>query len=119
MSARRTSGALLVFVAALLCAPEGAVGGCQVHEDQEGPFYLPGAPFRDQGIVCLPEPSESLLTFTGRVLTSDCQTVVPNAVLDIWQASPLSPPPSIRVFDTPELEAASDTAYLTAVMTVS
>ncbi|MDW7711109.1 MAG: hypothetical protein SCH98_11600 [Deferrisomatales bacterium] len=51
----------------------------------EGPFYLPGAPFRD---VLAPddEPGERL-EIRGRVLGApDCRPLV-GAVLDVWHAS--------------------------------
>lgn len=60
---------------------------CNIHNDMLGPLYLPGAPFRDGGVVCAPGPSDRVLTITGNVLSSDCGGTVAHAVLDIWQCS--------------------------------
>ena len=52
-----------------------------------GPLYLPGAPFRQDGIICAPGPMDRVLTVSGRVLSSDCAGTVAHAVLDVWQCS--------------------------------
>lgn len=54
--------------------------------DGDGPYYQTNAPFREKL-----SPDEALgeqLIVHGKLLKSDCKTVVPNAVLDIWQADP-------------------------------
>jgi protocatechuate 3,4-dioxygenase beta subunit len=58
------------------CVPTFADGG--------GPYYKPNSPFRTK---IVPEnTSGQKLTVSGKVLMNDCKTVMPNAVLDIWQA---------------------------------
>lgn len=59
------------------CTPTFADGG--------GPYYQPNSPFRTQ--IVPPSSQGQPLTVTGRILLSDCQTPVPNAILDIWQAN--------------------------------
>lgn len=57
--------------------------------DAEGPYYLSGAPFRESRVICTTDSAsdDTMVTVTGRVLNSDCTGVVPNAVVDVWQAS--------------------------------
>jgi len=72
-------GAAQEAAAAAACA--------RYHSDMLGPLYLPGAPFRDGGVVCAPGPaSDAVLTVSGRVLSADCGALA-GAVLDIWQCS--------------------------------
>lgn len=52
--------------------------------DGGGPYYLPNSPFRSK---LVPEGvTGDKLMMSGRVVRSDCQTVVANAVVDVWQA---------------------------------
>jgi catechol 1,2-dioxygenase len=52
--------------------------------DLQGPFYVPGAPYRI-AIASAEEPGERLI-LRGRVLGPDCATPVAGALLDVWQA---------------------------------
>ncbi len=64
----------------------GAAASCApTEENPEGPFYLPGAPFR----VRLAEAEEPgrRLAVTGRVLALPGCAPAPGAVLDVWHAS--------------------------------
>lgn len=58
------------------CTPAFADGG--------GPYYKPGQPFRDK--IAPPDTSGQKLIVSGRVVSKDCITLVPNAIIDIWQA---------------------------------
>lgn len=53
---------------------------CKTQKDQEGPFYKAGAP--DRNVI---EKDGIPMQIRGRIIrSSDCQTPVPNAILDIW-----------------------------------
>jgi catechol 1,2-dioxygenase len=72
-------GALLtgrVAAAADACRPTEA--------DIVGPYYRFGAPFRSR-LAGADEPGERLVV-TGTVLSEDCRTPVPGALIEIWQA---------------------------------
>ncbi len=58
------------------CIPTFADGG--------GPYYKPNSPFREK--ISDPTSSGQELIVEGKVLLNDCQTTVPDAVIDIWQA---------------------------------
>lgn len=75
---------LPIFVLSSLVLPLDA---CVVHKDMLGPLYYQGAPFRDQGVVCAPAAGDQAITVNGIVRSADCASVVPFAVLDVWQAS--------------------------------
>jgi len=49
-----------------------------------GPFYLSGSPSKTQ-IAATGEPGERLF-ISGKVLGNDCQTPLPGAVIEVWQA---------------------------------
>ena len=60
--------------------------GARVTEPNiEGPFYRPAAPFR--GKITPPREPGEVLLIAGRVWGFDTKRPVPDAVLDIWQAS--------------------------------
>ncbi len=50
-----------------------------------GPFYRFGAPFRSQ-LAGPDEPGDRLI-LTGTVFSSDCQTPLPGALMEVWQAN--------------------------------
>ena len=50
-----------------------------------GPFYRFGAPFRSR-LVDASEPGDRLIV-SGTVLSADCRTAVPGALVEIWQAN--------------------------------
>lgn len=53
---------------------------CKTQRDQEGPFYKPEAPGRN-----VIETEGTPLRIEGKLLKSDdCQTPIPDAVIDIW-----------------------------------
>lgn len=53
--------------------------------DGGGPYYQLNSPFREK-IVPDINNGERLIV-SGKILRNDCKTLVPNAVLDIWQAN--------------------------------
>ncbi len=65
-------------------------GGCDVLTEDffgEGPFYTPNAPVINNGLIApVGEPGTRLIV-TGIVKTLDCQEIIPNTELDIWQAN--------------------------------
>jgi protocatechuate 3,4-dioxygenase beta subunit len=78
---------LTATVAALLAMSGLAAGaGCPTTEDNpEGPFYVPGAPFRDR---LAPEgfPGERL-RISGRVSAAPGCEPLAGAIIDVWHAS--------------------------------
>ncbi len=65
-------------------AEYGEAGPCvPTVENIEGPYYLPGAPFRDR--VVPPGASGRPLVLMGRVIAADCVTPLSGAVVDLWQ----------------------------------
>lgn len=53
-----------------------------------GPFWSPDAPFRKNGDSIILSPHEGLVTLMhGKVLDLDTGKGIPNAIVDIWQAS--------------------------------
>ena len=77
----------LTLGGALLAGPAYAASQeCHPTEpDILGPFYRFGAPFQSQ-LVGPDEPGDRL-TLTGTVLSSDCQTPIPGALIEVWQAN--------------------------------
>jgi len=70
-----------------------ATPGCQPTEsDIVGPFYRFGAPFRSR-LAEAGEPGDRIV-LTGTVLSQDCRTPVPGALVEIWQAN------HVGVYDT-------------------
>src|SRR6185295_9365246 len=59
---------------------------CQLTEsDILGPFYRFGAPFQTR-LAGPDEPGDRLI-LTGTVFSSDCQTPLPGALIEVWQAN--------------------------------
>lgn len=54
-----------------------------------GPFWSPHSPFRPLGdtIVRSPHPDGQTTLMHGKVIDLDTKKGIPNAVIDIWQAS--------------------------------
>jgi catechol 1,2-dioxygenase len=50
-----------------------------------GPFYRFGAPFRSR-LADANEPGDRLM-LTGTVFSADCQTPIPGALIEVWQAN--------------------------------
>jgi protocatechuate 3,4-dioxygenase beta subunit len=51
--------------------------------DVEGPYYVANTPFRS-AIAGPEEPGERII-IKGAVLSSDCKTIVRNALIEVWQ----------------------------------
>jgi len=72
---------------ALLAGPTFA--GNQICRPTEpevlGPFYRFGAPFRSR--LAGPDEPGDRLVLTGTVLSSDCRTRLPGALIEVWQAN--------------------------------
>jgi len=59
---------------------------CQITEsDIVGPFYRFGAPFRAR--LAGPDEPGDRLVLTGTVLSADCRTPLPGALIEVWQAN--------------------------------
>ena len=58
---------------------------CKVTRDIIGPFYRFGAPFQTK-LAKANEPGERLI-ISGKALSSDCRTRLPNALIEVWQAN--------------------------------
>jgi catechol 1,2-dioxygenase len=64
---------------------EDGVRVCQpTAADVRGPFFLEGAPQR--AVLAGPEEPGERLSISGVVLGPDCETPLPGALLDVWQA---------------------------------
>jgi protocatechuate 3,4-dioxygenase beta subunit len=66
-------------------AASGAVGCPATANNPEGPFYIPGAPFRSQ-LAPAEQPGERL-RIAGRVLAASGCEPLAGAVVDVWHAS--------------------------------
>jgi catechol 1,2-dioxygenase len=74
------------LVAALAMSRNASGAGCHVTEDNpQGPFYLPGAPFRSK-LAPDSQPGERL-KISGRVLGGSNCSPLAGAVVDVWHAS--------------------------------
>lgn len=76
------------IVVCSLATPVGAETGGRsrcvpTEENIEGPYYLHGAPFREK--IAPAGASGRLLFLSGRVFAADCVTLLPGAVVDLWQ----------------------------------
>ncbi len=70
----------------LLAGPVLAGQGCRATAgDILGPYYRFGAPFLAR-LAGPDEPGERLVV-GGRVLSGDCRTPLPNALVEVWQAN--------------------------------
>ncbi len=60
--------------------------GCRPTESEIlGPFYRFGAPFRSR--LAGPDEPGDRLVLTGTVFSSDCRTLLPRALIEVWQAN--------------------------------
>lgn len=65
-------------------APLG--GGCvPTTDDILGPYYLAGSP--NTALVAASDEPGTRLFLSGTVLSNDCLTPVPNAMIEVWQAN--------------------------------
>jgi catechol 1,2-dioxygenase len=63
-----------------------ATSSCQPTQSEiVGPYYRFGAPFRSK-LAEAGEPGEKL-ALTGTVLSGDCRTPLPGALIEVWQAN--------------------------------
>lgn len=76
----------VAFAMTSLDATRNTAGGTR--QNLEGPFHVPGAPIRHDGILYEypPAPGASLLQLEGKVRDSISGEPIPGAELDIWQA---------------------------------
>jgi len=78
--------ASLFGCAATSNAIAAAARSCKLTErDIIGPYYRFGAPFQTK-LAGPNEPGERLI-ISGKVLSSDCRTRLPNTLIEIWQAN--------------------------------
>ncbi len=86
---RRTfvNGSAAMLGGALLAGPGyAAKRDCRPTEsDILGPFYRIGAPF--QARLADPDEPGDRLMLTGTVFGTDCQTPLPGALIEVWQAN--------------------------------
>lgn len=62
------------------------VGGCApTTDDILGPYYLAGSP--NTALVAAADEPGTRLFLSGTVLSNDCLTPVPNAMIEVWQAN--------------------------------
>ncbi|MCI0429523.1 MAG: twin-arginine translocation signal domain-containing protein [Rhodospirillales bacterium] len=87
LSRRRfLNGSAAIAGGALLAGPAYAAPGCLPTEsDILGPFYRFGAPFQTR--LAGPDEPGDRLTLTGTVFSSDCETPLPGALIEVWQAN--------------------------------
>lgn len=78
---------VMLFGGALLASPAYAARqDCRVTEsDILGPFYRFGAPFQTR-LASPDEPGDRLI-LNGTVFSSDCETPLPGALIEVWQAN--------------------------------
>lgn len=65
--------------------PLAEISECPTTRDILGPFYRPDPPFRTD--LTWPEGKGEVLIVHGNVYGSDCTSVVPQAVVDIWHCN--------------------------------
>jgi len=53
----------------------------------EGPFYSPNPPLIENGMLAGPNEPGTRLIISGQVRNLDCSEVIPNTVIDLWQAN--------------------------------
>ena len=71
------------FTPSAFAAAEKSCG--LTERDIIGPFYRFGAPFQTK-LAGPNEPGERLI-ITGKVYSSDCQSPLPNTLIEVWQAN--------------------------------
>ncbi len=77
-----------IFLPGLLMRGVGPAGGgdcLATSDDILGPFYLVGSPVTTQ-VAAENEPGTRLY-ISGSVLSNDCMTPVPDAMIEVWQAN--------------------------------
>jgi catechol 1,2-dioxygenase len=65
--------------------PEAQTGCDPTTDDILGPYYLPGSPATT--MIAGPNEPGTRLFVSGQVLSNDCMTPVPNAMIELWQAN--------------------------------
>jgi len=58
---------------------------CETTSDILGPFYRANVPFRSD--LTFPNQNGTNLIIKGKVYSQDCETLLKDAIVDIWQAS--------------------------------
>lgn len=74
---------LVLFCVSSLSLAAVAVDCGVTMNDVEGPYYLSGAPIRNN--IAGPEEKGERLIIKGTVLGSDCRTPVRGALIEVWQ----------------------------------
>jgi len=82
------SGSLFAGVMSLSSKLFGKSSGCQTDEDVQGPFLRAGAPERNDLAVDYKGSNGAPLEVRGKILSDDCITPVPNALIELWHAGP-------------------------------
>lgn len=76
----------LLLPRTLFARPSEEGGGCDpTSDDIIGPFYLAGSPVTTL-VAATTEPGTRLF-ISGTVLSNDCVTPVPDAMIEVWQAN--------------------------------
>ena len=50
----------------------------------QGPFYTPSAPTIIGGLLAETNEGGQRIIVSGRVITLDCQKIIPDTVIDVW-----------------------------------
>jgi catechol 1,2-dioxygenase len=79
------AAALLGGALAVNAAPAAGQDCRPTETDIIGPFYRFGAPFQTR--LAPPNEPGDRLVLTGTVLSADCRTPVPGALIEVWQAN--------------------------------
>lgn len=82
---RRTLLKGMLAGGALFFLPRQVAQACVTTADIEGPFYIPGS--RLTSTLAPAGAAGDRLFITGTVYARDCQTPIPNALVDVWHAS--------------------------------
>lgn len=53
----------------------------------EGPFYTPNPPLLEDGMLAGPNEPGTRLIISGQVRNLDCSELIPNTLIDLWQAN--------------------------------
>jgi len=79
-------GSLILPRSLFGAAPQEVTGGCApTTDDILGPYYLAGSP--NTALVAAVDEPGTRLYLSGTVLSNDCLTPVPNAMIEVWQAN--------------------------------
>ena len=74
---------LIISASALAFSTMPNAGCIPTQHDVEGPYYLPGAPFRT--VIANPDEPGERLIIKGTISGPDCTTPLPRALVEVWQ----------------------------------